>query len=985
MLHSPSIPQLIATAYAQALPPPRLFKTLQEVHPNNRSLSFQYDLRRMFHILQRLLYDFIIIAGALLNHLLPAPPSIMLAYLAHSLSTSIIATKDFTIDLLFYISNHEIPPIESLVPILNILMENSTCFEDGTILPSMLSDPVLLQSDTTGESSKCRNNNQTSTLSLILPLLRVSATPFSPPTLTAFVARLLNCLSPFPVPPLDVGLEAGQLLPSLADEVGIPLRNCLGGLMADATTNDPQQVEQVIFQQDSQLAQSHSPSQVEMSTNSSVPLKAIVAFLLEQAHRASQWDPSELALEMEHYQAPAPSYVRLLKAGQHICSNPEEFIVVLFEVSIERLISENGRSLIAKAEGMRDWGWVTESLPNLLRWWRSQREEDGFVGWRLPSVVAEPLTKAVQAFLPAMQSYSEKVLETYEVMVQSAEIEEESSGFTPPEAWQLVSLQEYLIGKLIEMDLITRTEANKMIPTISVPQTVQGQSLLERMESESRAHVKPLVFIITYAFGAAKSFAYEIIKIIKSSPQVPPPENLFLHVSYQPSIFSALVTFISPLSLYTLMSDRLLEAYSELDEFARSDDPQGYLTRFGEGVILLESFAREFNLDLPELLANGRRAIGYGLLNAEQKDCLNGWVKAIFGSDGIEDQILLATPPQTLCCLVPTLIQQAIAAVACNQIDLDTLHSGLSYFSQPLLSWCLGGVIGWLCDEILRQGALGALHLVVLQVLAMGHACPEQLLKVNDRALRKLINPLSGLDEVIGSSNFDMLAFKAKLESLGIATSHYAPPNQPSVESSLQSINTLPFATAFWANPLFDSLWASADASNWMTVVLKIIFSQLDIPPVSPVGSACQRSEAYANFVPFLLMVNIKGNEPLLSGLAVWLKNSTDELIHYTRDSRVLAGIFTQCTLLADIIWGRAMARRVIKELVAELHSVTALGIRSGEQSEETTQIHGRKMKHRDGRRLTSEQRLMCEHIIKTLTYDDELRARWGDQFVDSV
>lgn len=68
--------------------------------------------------------------------------------------------------------------------------------------------------------------------------------------------------------------------------------------------------------------------------------------------------------------------------------------------------------------------------------------------------------------------------------------------------------------------------------------------------------------------------------------------------------------------------------------------------------------------------------------------------------------------------------------------------------------------------------ALGALHLVVLQVLAMGHACPEQLLKVNDRALRKLINPLSGLDEVIGSSNFDMLAFKAKLESLGIATSH---------------------------------------------------------------------------------------------------------------------------------------------------------------------------------------------------------------------
>lgn len=41
-----------------------------------------------------------------------------------------------------------------------------------------------------------------------------------------------------------------------------------------------------------------------------------------------------------------------------------------------------------------------------------------------------------------------------------------------------MTLQEYLIGKLIEMDLITSDEACKMIPTILVPQTVHGQSLL---------------------------------------------------------------------------------------------------------------------------------------------------------------------------------------------------------------------------------------------------------------------------------------------------------------------------------------------------------------------------------------------------------------------------------------------------------------------------------------------------------------------------
>lgn len=363
---------------------PKLLKTLEEVYLHDQSHRVQHDLRRMCYFPRKPLLSLIFISGAFLDHLLPVPPSIMLAYLAHALSASIITTKDFTIDLLFYISGHEIPPIESLVSIINVLMENPTCFGDGTVLPSMLSDPALVQGDTADGSSKCQNNNQTSTLSLLLPLLRVSATPSSPPTLTAFIARLLTCLSPFPVPPLDVGLEAGQLLPSFTDAIGIPLRNCLGGLMAGATTGDPRQVGQVVYQEDSQLAQGHSSSNVETSANPPLPLKAIVAFLLEQAHRASQWNPHELSLEIGHYQTPAPSYIRLIKAGKHICYDPEEFVVALFEVSIERLISENGGRLIGKAEGIRDWGWVTESLPSLLRWWRLQKEEDGFVGWQLP-------------------------------------------------------------------------------------------------------------------------------------------------------------------------------------------------------------------------------------------------------------------------------------------------------------------------------------------------------------------------------------------------------------------------------------------------------------------------------------------------------------------------------------------------------------------------------------------------------------------------
>ena len=66
--------------------------------------------------------------------------------------------------------------------------------------------------------------------------------------------------------------------------------------------------------------------------------------------------------------------------------------------------------------------------------------------------------------------------------------------------------------------------------------------------------------------------------------------------------------------------------------------------------------------------------------------------------------MLSTTAPPDLYRFAPSLIQQAILATAAGQIDLATLHSGLSYFSQSLLSWSLGGITAWLCTEIIRNG-----------------------------------------------------------------------------------------------------------------------------------------------------------------------------------------------------------------------------------------------------------------------------------------
>jgi len=109
-------------------------------------------------------------------------------------------------------------------------------------------------------------------------------------------------------------------------------------------------------------------------------------------------------------------------------------------------------------------------------------------------------------------------------------------------------------------------------------------------------------------------------------------------------------------------------------------------------------------LPLPSLLRDARKSVSLADLKSSQRSCVNGWIKALFGSEGIDDEIILATSPADFYRIAPGIIQQAVLAKAAGQMDLETLHSGLSYFAQPLLSWSLGGICYWLIAEVRRNG-----------------------------------------------------------------------------------------------------------------------------------------------------------------------------------------------------------------------------------------------------------------------------------------
>lgn len=159
------------------------------------------------------------------------------------------------------------------------------------------------------------------------------------------------------------------------------------------------------------------------------------------------------------------------------------------------------------------------------------------------------------------------------------------------------------------------------------------------------------------------------LQSIRSHPQTPLPEKLLPKLSSSPALLAALTTIIPPRTLLEILVDRLLD--SPIDEGARQDDPQGVLTRWGEGVVLVEATVHAFGLELPLILKSSRRSRGMSHLSREHRACLSGWVMALvcppcmtelvfimmpkhltmqaekrgtdrqFGSEGIDDQIIL--------------------------------------------------------------------------------------------------------------------------------------------------------------------------------------------------------------------------------------------------------------------------------------------------------------------------------------------------------
>jgi len=102
-------------------------------------------------------------------------------------------------------------------------------------------------------------------------------------------------------------------------------------------------------------------------------------------------------------------------------------------------------------------------------------------------------------------------------------------------------------------------------------------------------------------------------------------------------------------------------------------------------------------------ITSGYSAFALQLLDDDERGLVAGYISALFGIEGISDDLLHGTDPRALLRLAPTIMEQALLAFRAGVIDETQLRSGLSFWGErEMLGFSMPAVTTWLVQYMLR-------------------------------------------------------------------------------------------------------------------------------------------------------------------------------------------------------------------------------------------------------------------------------------------
>ena len=390
-----------------------------------------------------------------LFYYLPNPPAVILKYLSYCLSNQLATARTAVIHLLLQPSLDSVPSA-TLDTICQAILNDSTGLDASNPLRSQLDFPL----PDIGPSSPASTSW---TISLLLPLLRKCTTGKVALATTQLIGRILSIIEPYPAPPFDVGLEASQLMGSLPDDISIPLRQSLSGLMTDLAISEgsaqqaqavPTTVDQLSLSRPQQVmaGMSDGPaiSSIMLADAFSDAIPQAIALLLASYREGLRYDKTEQTTSTTP-KIPSKRGRDLLKQCWSLVSlGSSSNVIFSADVILDRIMGVTLEQVIPDLSGLGAKNvdgqmLLLENLPSLLRWWKDQSDGGSNYPVRLhqslwlvltmESNLASCLKAAFDSSKEALDAHVTWQQTTWENLLASLDGDTEDGSLSPPDGW----------------------------------------------------------------------------------------------------------------------------------------------------------------------------------------------------------------------------------------------------------------------------------------------------------------------------------------------------------------------------------------------------------------------------------------------------------------------------------------------------------------------------------------------------------------------
>ncbi|ODV89107.1 hypothetical protein CANCADRAFT_3743 [Tortispora caseinolytica NRRL Y-17796] len=184
-------------------------------------------------------------------------------------------------------------------------------------------------------------------------------------------------------------------------------------------------------------------------------------------------------------------------------------------------------------------------------------------------------------------------------------------------------------------------------------------------------------------------------------------------------------TLNQPASKYIAMIINFLDNWPENDQ----DDLlyQEKYTYFGSILLFIATIRRRYNVNFRALnisensyvinvISSSGNSVDLNTADTLFSERIGKWIVALFGTEGIGDELLGSISVKEFIKMVPYIFDQIILAATLNAIDLETIKGGLEYFMQPFLLPYLYFALTWVNSELWRLSS-------IQDSAPLGHIC----------------------------------------------------------------------------------------------------------------------------------------------------------------------------------------------------------------------------------------------------------------------